>query len=64
MAKKINRANLASELINCVPTNWCDSLLTGDNKVLPDGHAYNPKDIERLLLAIRERMEKLAMEKV
>lgn len=51
---------LAADLINCIPTNWCDPLLTGDSKVLPDGYNYTPQDIENLLIAIRKRMEKTA----
>lgn len=49
---------LAADLINCIPTNWLDPLLTGDNKVLHGGYSYTPSDIEKLLIAIRKRMEK------
>jgi len=41
---------LAADLINCIPTNWCDPLLTGDSKVLPDGYSYTPQDVERRML--------------
>ena len=58
--KPKTKETLAADLINCVPTNWLDPLLTGDAKVLPDGYEYTPKDIEKLLLAIRKRMETTA----
>jgi hypothetical protein len=40
-----------------IPTTWLDPLLTGPGAVL-DGYTYTPKDIERLLLALKERMER------
>lgn len=49
-----------SKMLECIPTTWLDPLLTGSNKILPDGYSYSPKDIERLLQAIRQRMEKAA----
>ena len=42
-----------------IPTNWCDPLLTGDKAVLK-GYDYNGTDIERLLRAIKERIEQQA----
>ncbi len=51
---------LAADLIHCVPINWLDPLLTGKDKVLPDGREYESPDIENLLLAIRKRMEQKA----
>jgi len=59
-ANSKSKYGLAADLINCIPTNWCDPLLTGDTKVLPDGYKYTPQDIENLLIAIRKRMEKMA----
>lgn len=42
----------------CVPTNWCDSLLTGPDAALPHGsHEYGCADVERLLRAIKARIE-------
>ncbi len=46
---------IAEDLLRCIPTNWCDPLLTGDNKVLHGD--FDCRDIERLLAAIRKRME-------
>lgn len=60
MPKEKTKYSLAAELINCVPTNWCDPMLTGPDKVLPEGYKYTPQDIEHLLLAIRKRMEEKA----
>lgn len=40
----------------CVPTNWCDSLLTGPSAVLGQP-PFNCKDIERLLLNIKRRIQ-------
>jgi len=41
----------------CVPTNWCDSLLTGPHAVLIHRKgSYTGADIERLLLAIKKRI--------
>lgn len=40
-----------------VPSNWLDPLLTGPTAVLPGGYRYCPQDIERLLNAIRARIE-------
>lgn len=45
-----------ADLMALIPTNWCDPLLTGPNKALPDGGQYNGTDIERLLLGIRKRL--------
>lgn len=39
-----------------VPTNWLDPLLTGSSKVLPSTQPYRGPDIERLLVAIRDRI--------
>ncbi|MGD9882307.1 MAG: hypothetical protein AB7F22_30180 [Reyranella sp.] len=44
-------------LIECVPTNWCDPLLTGPKAVLPKcGEPITPRHIEALLRAIRDAM--------
>lgn len=45
-----------SAVLAAMPTNWTDGLLTGPAAALPPGYAYSPRDIERLLLAIRERV--------
>jgi hypothetical protein len=50
-------ADLASRIWkdaeNCVPTNWCDDLLTGPN--CPKG-PLNCPDVEKLLLGVIKRM--------
>ena len=46
---------IAGDLLECIPTNWCDPLLTGDKKVLHG--EFDCRDIERLLQALRKRME-------
>jgi hypothetical protein len=43
-------------VLDAMPTNWCDVMLTGDKAVLPKNGVYTGRDIERLLLAIRERI--------
>lgn len=53
-----NERNIAETLLRCVPTNWCDPLLTGDAKVISGTIGkYDRQDIERLLIAVRKRME-------
>jgi len=47
----------ACSIADLVPTNWLDPLLTGPDKLLPDGYIYNPEDIEKLLHAIKSRIE-------
>lgn len=43
---------------DCVPTNWLDPLLSGNNSVfIEKAGTWNCKDIERLLLAIKKRIE-------
>lgn len=39
-----------------VPTNWCDSLLTGPNKVI---HKAPAREIEALLRGIQDRIRNL-----
>lgn len=55
--EKLVSGKFAEEIINCIPTNWLDPLLTGKDKILPDGYNYNPKDIEKLLSALKERVK-------
>lgn len=38
----------------CVPTNWCDPILTGKDSVI--GKSANCSDIEAVLLAVRARI--------
>lgn len=46
-------------VLDAIPTNWLDGLLTGPDKVLPNSHAYTAPDIERLLKAVRARLAAL-----
>lgn len=48
------RQALARFAANQIPTNWFDPLLTGEGAVLK-GYEYGPPDVERLLLALRNR---------
>ena len=43
-------------LLACIPTNWLDPILTGPQRVIGDP-PYDCRDIERVLLAIRYRIE-------
>ncbi len=44
-------------ILDAIPTNWLDPLLTGPEAVV--GQSLTNKDIERLTLAIRKRVEEL-----
>jgi hypothetical protein len=45
------------ELLDCIPSNWCDSLLTGDKAALQGKPGtWGCPDIERLLNAIRIKL--------
>lgn len=65
----VNKADLDAlqarvrELEGCIPTNWCDPLLTGPDAALSDnaGHWGCP-DIERLLQGLRSRMARIVPE--
>ena len=56
---RAEREGLRKRLIACIPTNWCDPLLTGPDRVLPSDGKYNGTHIEKLLLGIKSRMEAL-----
>lgn len=51
------RQNLIEECAKCVPTNWCDVLLTGPDA--PKGSLTN-RDVERLLRGIQDRIRALS----
>jgi hypothetical protein len=56
---------LVSRLIDDVPTNWLDPLLTGSKAVIDHRkNMFTCADIERLFNALRARMCKTANEKV
>ena len=48
---------LAKQLIDCVPTTWLDSLLTGKDAVVAKDGKHNGLHIEALLNGIRKRMQ-------
>lgn len=58
MTKK--EREIAEKLLACLPTTWLDPLLTGDKAVLSIARrgSWNCDDIERLVTAIKHRMEK------
>jgi hypothetical protein len=45
-----------AELLEEIPTNWLDPLLTGKDAILK-GYEYTPKEIEKLLKALKDRLE-------
>ena len=54
--EKLVSKKFADAVINCIPTNWIDPLLTGKTAVLK-GYDYKPNDIENLLRALKKRVE-------
>ncbi len=48
-------AKTEAAVVMAVPTNWLDPLLTGPSRVIGNP-PYGCRDIEMLLLAIRERV--------
>lgn len=45
------------DVLTCIPTNWCDPLLTGPTATLKGkGGTWGCPDIERLLNAVREQL--------
>ncbi|HCE08754.1 MAG TPA: hypothetical protein DEQ40_09175, partial [Oxalobacteraceae bacterium] len=48
------------QVLDAIPTNWLDNLLTGDEAVLRgNGGTWGCPDIERLLKAVRQRINDL-----
>ena len=53
----------SSVLLNAIPANWCDPLLTGDGKALTGKVGeWGCEDIENLINGIRSRLEKKILE--
>ena len=48
---------LVEECANCVPTNWLDPLLSGPDKVIPDG--FDNRVVENLLKAVAARIREM-----
>lgn len=46
-------------VLDVIPANWLDDMLTGPHKVVGDGAAYSARDIERVLQALRARIAAL-----
>lgn len=44
------------KILDAIPSNWCDPLLTGRDAVIGKS-PYDCQDIEKLLNGIRERIE-------
>ena len=58
------RKTQRERLIACVPTNWCDPLLTGPSAALPHyDQKITPRHIEALLLGIIDRMQAVPAER-
>lgn len=56
MLRKALLANQAAA--DAVPTNWCDSLLTGKDAALSNNAgSWGCPDIERLLLGVKRRIQ-------
>ena len=57
----VGSSRIVSRLLDDIPTNWLDPLLTGPTAALKgNGGTWGCRDIERLLLALFERMRKTA----
>jgi hypothetical protein len=57
--KRVRVLRLVSRLLDDVPTNWLDPLLTGPDAALSqDADKWGSPDIECLLLRIKARMRK------
>lgn len=59
MKSKTRQARVSGTLdpvLACIPTNWLDPMLTGPQRVIGDP-PYDCRDIERVLLAVRYRIE-------
>ena len=46
-----------TDLLDCVPSNWCDPLLTGPRAVWPADAPYSNNDLVGVLNAVRDRLE-------
>jgi hypothetical protein len=49
--------DVRDQIISLIPDTWLDPLLTGKNKVIGE-YPFNERDIEKLLKALRDRIEK------
>ena len=53
---------VSSPLLDAIPSNWCDPLLTGPEAALHGkGGTWGCPDIERLLNGVRERLKAALM---
>lgn len=53
-----DRAAIIEECAKCVPTNWCDSLLTGPGA---GPHPLDNRGVEQILRGVQDRIRKLAL---
>lgn len=62
VAKKVRRVNVRAatieECAKCVPTNWCDALLSGPDA--PRNLPFSNRDVEQLLRGIQDRIRALS----
>ena len=54
--KQAYDSKMRSDLLDAVPQNWCDPLLTGSKGI--GGPPYNCQDIEQLMNGIRAELTK------
>jgi hypothetical protein len=61
VAKKVRRVDVREttikECANCVPTNWCDVLLTGPDAPRPP---LDNRGVEQLLRGVQDRIRSLS----
>jgi len=53
-------AKTIKSIVDLVPTNWLDSILTGKDAVI-GRPPYDCKDIQNVLLAVKKRIEHSAV---
>jgi hypothetical protein len=56
-ASDVIRESTIDQCARAVPTNWCDALLTGPEA--PGSGTWGPRDIERLLRGVQDRIRAL-----
>lgn len=57
-ASDMIRESVIDECAKCVPTNWCDELLTGPNALRPP---LDDRGVEQLLRGIQDRIRALKL---
>lgn len=59
---KKEKLALLDQVLKRIPKSWLDPMLTGHDKVVKAGYAFDCKDIEAVLNEVRKRIEKLRQE--